>query len=304
MAARLISRGAVRRAGTGGILVQLLLLVLAVTALAYAVVLVRTARRRNALGLTGEGVALGAVTNFFDTLGIGSFAPSTAWIKLRGLVPDSFIPGVLISGYALPTIAQGLIYITLVEVDPVLLVAAIAASVAGALAGAPIALRLPVRSIQLSVGLALLLAGGFFAAANLGMLPAGGAARSLPPLLFGLAMVGSFIIGALMTVGIGFYAPLLAMFSLMGLNPVAVFPIMAGAGALMMPASALRFLKSERIDVKLALSLALGGIPAVLVAAYIVKSLPLATLRWGVVVVVVYTGVVMLRAASRPVDAA
>ena len=304
MAARLISRGAVRRAGTGGILVQLLLLVLAVTALAYAVVLVRTARRRNALGISAEGAALGAVANFFDTLGIGSFAPSTAWIKLRKLVPDSHIPGVLISGYALPTIAQGLIYITLVEVDPVLLVAAIAASVAGALAGAPIALRLPVRSIQLSVGVALLLAGGFFAAANLGMLPAGGTARSLPPLLFGLALVGSFIIGALMTVGIGFYAPLLAMFSLMGLNPVAVFPIMAGAGSMMMPASGLRFLKSDRIDVKLALSLTLGGIPAVLIAAYIVKSLPLATLRWGVVVVVVYTGVVMLRAAARPAEAA
>jgi uncharacterized membrane protein YfcA len=74
---------------------------------------------------------------------------------------------------------------------------------------------------------------------------------------------------------------------------------MAGAGALMMPASALRFIKSDRIDLKLALSLALGGIPAVLVAAYIVKSLPLATLRWVVVAVVIYTGVVMLRAASK-----
>jgi uncharacterized membrane protein YfcA len=285
-------------------LVKILLLVLALTAVVYTVILVRTAYRRDALGLRGEGVLLGAVTNFFDTLGIGSFAPSTAWIKLRRLVPDSHIPGVLISGHALPTIAQALIYITLVEVDPVLLVASIAASVAGALAGAPIALRLPVRSIQISVGIALLLAGGFFAAANLGLMPAGGDARSLPPLLFGLALVGAFVTGALMTVGIGFYAPLLAMFSLMGLNPIAVFPIMAGAGALMMPASALRFIKSDRIDLKLALSLALGGIPAVLVAAYIVKSLPLATLRWVVVAVVVYTGVVMLRAASQRTEPA
>jgi uncharacterized membrane protein YfcA len=285
-------------------LVKILLLVLAVTAVVYTIILVRTAYRRDALGLRGEGVLLGAVTNFFDTLGIGSFAPSTAWIKLRKLVPDSHIPGVLISGHALPTISQALIYITLVEVDPVLLVASIAASVAGALAGAPIALRLPVRTIQISVGIALLLAGGFFAAANLGLMPAGGDARGLPPSLFGLALVGAFITGALMTVGIGFYAPLLAMFSLMGLNPVAVFPIMAGAGALMMPASALRFIKSDRIDLKLALSLALGGIPAVLVAAYIVKSLPLATLRWVVVAVVIYTGVVMLRAASRRAEPA
>ncbi|KAB7644989.1 TSUP family transporter [Polymorphobacter fuscus] len=274
-------------------------MVLVVTAIAYAIVLLRTASRRGALGLKGEGVALGAVTNFFDTLGIGSFAPTTAWLKLRKLVPDSFIPGVMISGYALPTLAQGLIYITLVEVDPVLLVAAIAAAVAGALVGAPVAVRLPVRTIQLTIGIALLLAGGFFAAAGLGLMPAGGEARSLAPLPFAIVLVGSFIIGALMTVGIGFYAPMLAMFSLFGLNPVAVFPIMAGAGALMMPASALRFIKSDRIDLKLVLSLALGGIPAVLVAAYIVKSLPLATLRWVVVAVVLYTGVVMLRAAAR-----
>lgn len=288
-------------AGIGGKLVQILLVVLAVTALAYVIILVRTAHRRNALAVTTEGVALGAVTNFFDTLGIGSFAPTTAWIKLRKLVPDSYIPGVLISGHALPTIAQGLIYITLVEVDPVLLIAGIAAAVAGALVGAPIALRLPVRTIQIAVGVALLLAGGFFAAANLGLLPAGGDARALAPLPFALALVGNFFAGALMTVGIGFYAPMLAMFSLMGLNPVAVFPIMAGAGAMMMPASAMRFINSNRIDLKLALSLAAGGVPAVLVAAYIVKSMPLATLRWVVVAVVLYTGMVMLRAAmARP----
>ena len=280
-------------------MVAILLIVLAATALVYAFILVRTARQRKALAVSGEGVALGAVTNFFDTLGIGSFAPTTAWIKLRKLIPDSHIPGVLISGHALPTVAQGLIYITLVQVDPTLLVAAIAAAVAGALAGAPLALRLPVRTIQISVGIALLLAGGFFAAANLGLMPAGGDARALAPLPFAVVLVGNFIIGALMTVGIGFYAPMLAMFSLLGLNPVAVFPIMAGAGALMMPASAVRFIRSERIDLKLTLSLALGGIPAVLIAAYIVKSLPLATLRWVVVAVVVYTGVVMLRAAAQ-----
>jgi uncharacterized membrane protein YfcA len=247
--------------------------------------------------LTGEGVVLGAVTNFFDTLGIGSFAPTMAWIKLRKLVPDSFIPGVLISGHALPTVAQGLIFITLVDVDPLLLAASIAASVLGALVGAPLAVRLPVRGIQIAVGVALLVAALSFVAANLGIMPAGGTALSLAPLRFAVAIIGCFLVGALMTVGIGFYAPLLAMFSLLGLNPVAVFPIMAGAGALMMPASAPKFLRSDRIDFRLVLSLTIGGIPAVLVAAYLVKSLPLEALRWVVVVVVVYTGVVMLRSA-------
>jgi uncharacterized membrane protein YfcA len=212
-------------------------------------------------------------------------------------VPDSHIPGVLIAGHALPTIAQGLIFITLVKVDPVLLVASIAACVAGALVGAPLALRVPVRGIQISVGIALLIAAATFTASGLGLMPKGGTALALQPLPFGIAMAGCFVVGALMTIGIGFYAPLLAMFSLLGLNPVAVFPIMAGAGSLMMPASAIKFLKSDRIDLRLVLSLAVGGIPAVLVAAFVVKSLPIETLRWLVVAVILYAGIVMLRSA-------
>jgi uncharacterized membrane protein YfcA len=272
---------------------------MAVTALAYAVILFRTARAKDALGVTAEGVGLGAVTNFFDTLGIGSFAPTTAWIKLRKLIPDSHIPAVLIAGHALPTIAQGLIFVTLVQVDPLLLITCIGAAVIGALVGAPIALKLPVRTIQMTVGIALVLAAIAFSLKNLGLMPEGGTATSLPPLAFGIALVGSFLSGAMMTVGIGFYAPLLAMFGLLGLNPVSVFPIMAGAGALMMPASAVKLISSDRIDLKLTLSLALGGIPAVLLAAYVVKSLPLETLRWVVTAVVLYTAVVMLRSATK-----
>jgi len=281
------------------VLVTILLSLMALAGLVLGFLLVRTARARGEFGLSGEGVALGAVTNFFDTLGIGSFAPTTAWLKLRKLVPDEHIPPVLIAGHALPTIAQGLIYVTLVEVDPWLLTASLAASVAGAVVGAPIAVKLPVGTIRLTVGIALLLGAGVFAAGNLGLLPAGGTARALAPLPFAIAIAGSFVFGALMTVGIGFYAPLLAMFSLLGLNPQAVFPIMTGAGSLMMPASAVRFLKSDRIDLKLALSLTVGGIPAVLVAAYIVKSLPLGVLRWVVTAVVLYTAIVMLRAALK-----
>ncbi|WP_207790110.1 sulfite exporter TauE/SafE family protein [Polymorphobacter arshaanensis] len=245
-------------------------------------------------------MALGAVTNFFDTLGIGSFAPTTAWIKLRKLVPDSYLPAVLNVGHALPSIAQALVFITLVKVDPKLLVACIAAAVVGALIGAPVVTRMPVRAVQTFVGIALLIAAVLYAMTNLGLMPAGGDALSLPPTQFAAAVFAHFILGALMTAGIGMYAPSLVLLSLMGLNPEAVFPIMMGSCAFLMPSSGFRFLKSDRIDFKLVLSLAAGGIPAVLLAAYVVKSLPLEALRWGVVVVVLYTAVVMLRSAMRP----
>ncbi len=278
-------------------MVAVLLAVLALAGLSFAVKLVLTARAAGALAVTGEGVALGAITNFFDTLGIGSFAPTTAWIKLRKLTPDSHIPAVLNSGHALPSILQGLIYITLVQVDPVLLIGCIGASVAGALLGAPLVLRLPLARVQLIVGMALLIAAALFIAGNLGLMPAGGTALALPPMLLALAIAAHFVLGALMTAGIGLYGPSLALLSLLGLNPAAIFPIMTGACGMLMPASGFRFVKSDRIDLRLTLSLALGGIPAVLVAAYLVKSLPLVALRWVVVAVVLYTAVVMLRAA-------
>lgn len=278
-------------------LVIVLLVTLAALALAFSTVLVTTARERGELRPSAESIALGALTNFFDTLGIGSFAPTTAWLKLRRLIPDGYLPATLNSGHALPTIAQALIFINLIKVDPILLAACIAAAVAGATLGAPLVMRLPVRAVQGVVGVALLIAALLYALANLGWLPAGGDALALAPAPFAIAVGVHFALGALMAFGIGLYAPSLILLSLLGLNPVAAFPIMMGACAFLMPVSGVRFVRSPRIDLRVVLGLAIGGVPAVLLAAYVVKSLPLATLRWGVVVVVLYAAVLLLRAA-------
>lgn len=280
-------------------IVTALLAALAALTLYFTIQLLRTALNHGQVVPKLEGVGLGAVTNFFDTLGIGSFAPTTAYVKLRKLVPDSFLPAILNTGHALPTIAQAFVFINLVRVDPVLLIACIGAAVAGAAIGAPIVVKLPVRVAQGIVGLALLIAAGLYAMSNLGMMPAGGAALALDGPLFFVAIAAHFILGALMTFGIGLYAPSLILLSLFGLNPVAAFPIMMGACAFLMPVSGLRFIKTERIDLRLVLGMALGGIPAVLLAAFVVKSLPLETLRWGVVVVVFYAAALLLYSALR-----
>lgn len=262
--------------------------------------LLRTARARGQLRPAREAIGLGAVTNFFDTLGIGSFAPTTAYLKLRGLVPDSFIPPTLNVGHCLPTLAQALIFINLVRVDPLLLLACIAAAVAGAVVGAPVVLRMPTRAVQGVVGLALLIAAALYAMTNLGLMPGGGDALALDGGLALLAVAAHFVMGALMAFGIGLYAPSLVLLSLLGLNPAAAFPIMMGSCAFLMPVSGLRFLRTDRIDLRIVLGLALGGVPAVLLAALVVKSLPLQALRWGVVVVVLYSAVLLLRSAARP----
>jgi uncharacterized membrane protein YfcA len=280
-------------------IVQVLLGALLFLAAVFVIALGRTALKRHQVMPSLEGIALGAVTNFFDTLGIGSYAPTTAWIRLRKMVPDSYIPAVLNVGHALPTVAEALIFITLVKVDPWLLGSCIAASVAGAVIGAPIIVRLPLRAVQAVVGLALIVAAAAFVAKNLHMMPGGGEALSLPPEAFAIAVGGFFVFGALMMCGIGLFAPSLILLPLLGMNPVASFPIMMGACAFLMPVSGFSFLRSERIDTRLVIGLALGGIPAVLVAAFVVKSMPLEALRWGVVVVVRYAAATLLWSAVR-----
>jgi uncharacterized membrane protein YfcA len=283
--------------------VAILLTSLLLLGAVFVVALLRAAAARGELRPSLESIGLGAVTNFFDTLGIGSFAPTTAWLKLRRLVPDSFIPATLNAGHCLPTIAQALIFINLVRVDPLLLVACIAAAVAGAVVGTPVVSKVPTRVVQAFVGVALLVAAALYALTNLGMMPGGGDALALRGALFGIAVGVHFMLGTLMAFGIGLYAPSLVLLSLLGLNPVAAFPIMMGACAFLMPVSGMSFMRTGRIDLRVVIGLAIGGVPAVLLAAFVVKSLPLETLRWGVVVVVLYAAALLLRAAARPAAA-
>jgi uncharacterized membrane protein YfcA len=257
-------------------------------------------RRRHEAAPRSRGLVnslTGFATNFFDTLGVGSFAPTTSVFKLLRLVPDEKIPGTLNAGHALPTIAQALIFIAAVSVDPLTLVLMIAAAVLGAWSGSGVVARLPKRAIQIGMGAALLCAAALFVLGIVGWIPAGGDDLQLRGALLWIAVGSNFVLGALMTLGVGLYAPCLILVSLLGMNPIAAFPIMMGSCAFLMPIAGLRFIAAQRYDARAALGLALGGIPGVLIAAFIVKQLPLLWLRWLVVAVVLYTAIAMLRAA-------
>jgi uncharacterized membrane protein YfcA len=242
---------------------------------------------------------IGFVTDFFDTLGIGSFAPTTAIYKLRRIVPDELIPGTLNVGHAPSAVAEALIFVTAVVVDPLLLITAIGSAAAGAWLGAGVVARLPRRAIQVIMGIALLIAGSVFACMNLGALPGGGTAMTLGGWKFGLAVAINFVLGALMSVGIGLYAPCMVTLALLGMHPLAAFPIMMGSCALLQPVASLRFFQSGRFAWGPSLGLVFGGVVGVLIAAYVVKSLPLIALRWLVIVVIAYAAFAMLRSAAR-----
>ncbi len=248
-------------------------------------------------GPTALEVAIGAVTNFFDSLGIGSFATTTALFRAFKLVPDRLLPGTLNVGHTLPTVAQAFLFTAVIPVDVVTLISMIAAAILGAWLGAGIVAKWPKRKVQVGMGFALLAAAVFFAMKNMGLFPAGSDAIGVTGVRLVLAVVGNFFLGALMSLGIGLYAPCMVLVSLLGMSERTAFPIMMGSCAFLMPVGSLKFIREKAYSLRAALGLAIGGIPGVLVAALVVKSMDLVKVRWLVIVVVLYTALTMLYAA-------
>ena len=283
-----------------------LLVALGLLTAAYLSIWVRSVRGAGGRGPAGEpprpglrSLLIGFVTNFFDTLGIGSFATTTSLFRFLRLVPDELIPGTLNVGHTAPSVTQAFIYIAIVAVAMPTLGSMIAAAVAGAWLGAGVVSRWSRARVQRGMGSALLAAAGLMLMTQLGLVPLGGEAVGLSGIRLAVAVGVNFVLGALMTLGIGLYAPCMILVSLLGMDPKVAFPIMMGSCAFLMPVGSVRFIREGRYALPAAVGLALGGLPAVLLAAYGVWALPLRAVRWLVIVVVVYTGVALLRAAQR-----
>jgi len=245
-----------------------------------------------------DGV-IGAVTNFLDTFGIGSYAQITALFKLRGRPADELIPGTLNVGSTLPAFVGSLLFFGAIAVEPVLLASMVVSSGAGAWMGAGVVSRLPRRRIQLFMGVALIIAAIFFAMTALGVLPPSGTAMGLSGWRFLVAVLANFAFGALMCIGIGNYAPSMVLLGLLGMHPIAAYPIMIGSDGVLIPVASLGFLRSGRFAHGVAVGLTLGGLAGTLLAFPLVKSIGehLAVMRWLVIVVILYAAVSMLRSA-------
>ncbi|MBM3177080.1 MAG: sulfite exporter TauE/SafE family protein [Bacteroidetes bacterium] len=243
---------------------------------------------------------IGFISNFLDTLGIGSFATETAMFKFFRQSEDRVIPGTLNVANAIPTIAQAIIYTQIVEVEPLTLVLMLLSAVAGSVLGAGIVAKLPEKKIQLTMGFALFVTAGFLVAKALGYMETTGEVIGLEGKMLAIGVGANFVLGALMTAGIGLYAPCMALVAMLGMSAKTAFPIMMGSCAMLMPVAGLKFIKEGAYNRRASFAIAITGVFGVLIAAYIVKSLPMEYLRWLVVLVVIYTSVVMLRSALQP----
>lgn len=251
----------------------------------------------------GKVSVVGFITNFFDTLGIGSFAPTVAFNKfLKMGVRDKDLPGLLNVGDTLPVMCEAVIFTTVIDVEPITLVTMLAASAVGSWLGAGIISKLDEIKIQKIMGIALLVTGVLMTLGALNLMPGGGEAIGLTGIKLVIGIVGNFILGALMTAGIGLYAPCMALVYFLGMSPAVAFPIMMGSCATLMPVCSVKFIKEGAYPRKAALLLGLFGAIGVFIAAYIVKSLPLNILRWLVIAVILYTSISMLISAYKKKD--
>lgn len=243
----------------------------------------------------GKTGLIGFVTNFFDTLGIGSFAPTTALLRAFKQSKDRVIPGTLNVSCTIPVVAEAFIFITVIKVEPITLFSMLAASAIGAWLGAGIVSHLPEKKIQLGMGIALFVTASVMLASQMGWMPAGGAAIGLSGGKLVIAIIANFILGALMTLGIGLYAPSMALVYLLGMSPRVAFPIMMGSCAFLMPVASIKFIREGAYNRKASLAISIGGLIGVFIAAYLVKSLPLNVLKWLVIFVIYYTSITMFK---------
>ena len=280
---------------------SILIFLLIVIAIVYHAFWYVTERARRHGTLRPTPVALGAafIANFFDTLGIGSFATTTSMSKLWNIMPDEKIPGTLNVGYVMATVVQAVIFMTIVEVEFTTLLCIISAAVLGAFLGAGVVSGFSRRQVQIGMGLALLGASALMVLSLSGQGPAPGVALGLSGPKLGIAIVISTVLGALMMLGIGFYGPCLIMISLLGMDPRASYPIMMGACAFLMPSGSIQFIRKGSYDVRTAIAFLIAGPLAVLIAAPLVDAIPLFYLRILVLVVVLYTAIRMLRSAAQ-----
>ncbi|ECB9822672.1 sulfite exporter TauE/SafE family protein [Listeria monocytogenes] len=257
-------------------------------------------RNRNNLGKGNYVVSMiiGFITDFLDTLGIGCFAPTTLAFKLtKYLKSDALLPGTLNIAHSIPVILEAFIFIRVVEVSPVTLISLVIAAIIGSFVGSRTVVKLPEKKVQMIMGIALIITAVLMILKQQGLLDALGkdnTALGLSGIRLVIGIVGNFIFGALMSAGVGLYAPCMAMVALLGLNPLVAFPIMMGSCAGLMPVASVEYIKVGEYSRKAAIGITLGGIVGVVIAATLVKSMNLEILMWVIIVVIIYTGISML----------
>lgn len=275
-------------------------ILLVVVMIAMIIVVIRSylLHRQPIFKRFGLGMLIGFITDFGDTLGIGSFATTTAAFRMTHYIDDDRkLPGTLNAVHAIPVMFQALFFITAVKVELTTLLPMTTAAVIGAYVGTHVTKKWHAPTVQRVMAIALLIA---VIIMIVRMITTPGSNNSMGVHgLHGwwliLGIVFNFGIGVLMTMGLGNYAPELIFFSLMGVNPAVAFPVMMLDAALIMPTTALNVIKMDRVSWRGFAGVAIGGVLGVIVAAKFFTSMDVDLLNKLIVVVALWTIFGLLR---------
>lgn len=244
----------------------------------------------------GKSIFIGFITNFGDTLGIGSFGPIVALFKLLKVdISDKEIPGTLNVSCAIPVLVEALIFTSAVEVEPITLVALLFAAALGSYIGAGIISKMDEMKIQIVMGVCLFVAAIIMLVTHpaLGLFEAGGTAKGLTGIKLIIGIVVNFILGALMTAGVGLYAPCMALIFLLEMDVKAAFPIMMGSCAVLMPTCSVKFIKEQTYNKLVSILIAIGGVVGVFIAYKFFSSVDVNKLKFVIIAVILYTAYTM-----------
>ncbi|EOL44651.1 hypothetical protein RV11_GL002398 [Enterococcus phoeniculicola] len=231
---------------------------------------------------------------FLSTFGISDFAIGTVLYPKMNWVSMKKLPGTLNTQCVVPVAVMALSYITAINVGIKTLAVCIVCQVIGAYLGPRFVVKLPERTIKLFVGVGLLVAAFLIFAGQMNWIPSNGTASELYGGKLVLAGFLLFVYGALNNIGIGSYALTMVTVYLLGLNPVAAFPIMMGACTFSVPIGSVQFIKFNEYSRKITLFTSTFGVLGVLVAVFLVKSLNTYMLKWLVIFVLLYSAYTML----------
>lgn len=282
------------------IILRIIQAIIIITMILFIALIVQTARKKkiNLFKSFGLGALIGFITDLGDTLGIGSFATTTGLFKVTHFTDDdSKLPGTLNAVHAIPVMFEALLFITAVKIEITTLIPMTLAAILGAYVGPHLTKRWNVQLVRLALATALTIAAAvivyrmFFLPTSV----ASNAPHGLHGLLLPIGMIFNFIVGNLMTIGLGNYAPELIFFTLMGVNPTIAFPVMMLDAAMIMAISGREFIKMDRVQWRGFVGIIVGGVIGVFVAVMIVKQLPLNILNWLIILIALMTAFGLLK---------
>ena len=243
---------------------------------------------------------IGLIANFFDTLGIGSFALIIAMRGMLKVMPDDIrLIGTMNIHAVFIAVVQTLIFLNVFQVDTTNLIISIVMISLGSILSGIIAIRIKHTLVHKIMLAAFIVTGILLLFSQLNILPISSNSTVITGYMLIPFAIFMFIAGMLPGFGIGYYSLIKSSIFLFGVSPIVAFPLMAAASAFQQPITSAIFISNKKFYFKSALLLGISGSVGVLLAAPLISKIDPRTLKWWLLFVVVYNIITFARSSKK-----